>query len=383
MQKLILAHFISIIQNNTPSIRPQTPLPGTTPKKRKHQQIDDRAPPSHPPLTDEQLKRMDIDAIRRDLDYTIPGLFLEIRKLKGDGNQHNRFSSFDYTGKELDDYAGSQLKMMIENDDGEYFSCFKHLKAHVLPMVSGLNLQVAEMRDHIHTYDKSILGAYGKLSRLEKAIASSQKVVDIDCIAGLKCSLDSLQNQVTRIATQVASLTTSQTDILTDIQQIKEDITAIEQGGKGSFGFRDEAGYKRCRSEICCDTDMKMYTMHTCYLDCVKEVMREYHWWDSNMFNCHMDTFLELALDGSISSDEWLNCYKEIVKNMEERNKEDACAERKVAIPHKIHHLAKQLSLDAIFTTDEEKKAGHTMVSCDLTDCHYCEEKNKKTAKLL
>ena len=61
------------------------------------------------PLTDEQLKRMDIDAIRRDLDYTIPGLFLEIRKLRGDGNQHNRFSSFDYTGKELDDYA--------ENDD--------------------------------------------------------------------------------------------------------------------------------------------------------------------------------------------------------------------------------------------------------------------------
>ena len=126
------------------------------------------------PLTDERRKRMDIDAIRRDLDYTIPGLFLEIRKLKGDGNQHNRFSSFDYTGKELDDYAGSQLKMMIENDDGEYFSCFKHLKAHVLPMVSGLNLQVAEMRDHIHTYDTSIFGTIGKLSRLEKRIASIQ-----------------------------------------------------------------------------------------------------------------------------------------------------------------------------------------------------------------
>ena len=146
------------------------------------------------PLTDEQRKRIDIDAIRRDLDYTIPGLFLEIRKLKGDGNQHNRFSSFDYTGKELDDYAGSQLKMMIENDDGEYFSCFKHLKAHVLPMVSGLNLQVAEMRDHIHTYDKSIFGTIGKLSRLEKTIASIQD----------------------------------------DVTQMKEDIIAIEQERNGT-----------------------------------------------------------------------------------------------------------------------------------------------------
>ena len=208
-----------------------------------------------------------------------------------------------------------------------------------------------------------------------------KQLVDIDCIAGLKCSLDSVRNQVTLLATQVASLTTSQNKILTDVQQMKEDILAIEQEGKGSFGFRDEAGYKRCRSEICGDTDMKMYTMHTCYLDCVKELMREHHWWDSDMFNCHMNTFLQLALDGSISSDEWLNCYKEIVNKMERDR--DACAKRNVAIPNKIHHLAKQLSLDAIFTTDEEKRAGHTMVSCDLTDCHYCEEKNKKTAKLL
>ena len=294
------------------------------------------------PLTDEQRKRMDIDAIRRDLDYTIPGLFLEIRKLKGDGNQHTRFSSFDYTGKELDDYAGSQLKMMIEHDDGEYFSCFKHLKAHVLPMVSGLNLQVAEMRDHIHTYDKSILGTIGKLSRLEKTIASIQD----------------------------------------DVTQMTEDIIAIEQERKGgSFGFRDEDGYKRCRSEICCDTEMKMYTMHTCYLDCVKEMMRESRWWDEGgWFKSHMDTFLQLAIDGSISSDEWLNCYKEIVNNME-RDKE-ACAKRKIAIPNKIHHLAKQLSLDALFTTDEEREAGHSMVSCDLTDCHYCDKKKKKTATL-
>ena len=387
-------HFFFIIhKTTTPSLRPQTP-----PASRKRQRIDDeelvtiehgayeelitiasiamyegcygknddeirkwiealvkkikdaregKPPPppqpssSHPPLTDEQLKRMDIDAIRRDLDYTIPGLFLEIRKLRGDGNQHNRFSSFDYTGKELDDYAGSQLKMIIENDDGEYFSCFKHLKAHVLPMVSGLNLQVAEMRDHIQMYDKSILGTYGKLSRLEKTIASIQD----------------------------------------DVKQMREDITAIEQEGKGSFGFRDEDGYKRCRSEICWDTEMKMYTMHTCYLDCVKEMMRESRWWDEGgWFKSHMDTFLQLAIDGSISSDEWLNCYKAIVNNME-RDK-DACAKRKVAIPNKIHHLAKQLSLDALFTTNEEREAGHTMVSCDLTDCHYCHEKKKKTATL-
>ena len=369
MHDIISIHFVTI--------HPQTP-----PAHRKRQRIDDDE--AHPPLTDEQLKRMDIDAIRRDLDYTIPGLFLEIRKLKGDGNQHNRFSSFDYTGKELDDYAGSQLKMMIENDDGEYFSCFKHLKAHVLPMVSGLNLQVAEMRDHIHTYDKSILGAYGKLSRLEKAIASSQKVVDIDCIAGLKCSLDSLQNQVTRIATHVASLKTSQTDILTDIQQMKKDITAIEQErkGDGSFGFRDEAGYKRCRSEICMNyTEMKMYTMHTCYLDCIQEMMRGPRWWKSDMFQCHMNTFLQLALDGSIGSEEWLNCYKEIVNTME-LDKVACGVKDEVVIPYKIHHLAKQLSLDAIFTTDEEKRAGHTMVSCDLTDCHYCDDKKKKTATL-
>ena len=333
------------------------------------------------PLTDEQRKRMDIDAIRRDLDYTIPGLFLEIRKLKGDGNQHTRFSSFDYTGKELDDYAGSQLKMMIENDDGEYFSCFKHLKAHVLPMVSGLNLQVAEMRDHIHKYDTSILGAYGKLDRLDKTIASIQN----DYIAGLKCTLDSVQNQMTRIATQVASLTTSQASIQDDVKQMREDIFALEQErkGGGSFGYRDEDGYKRCRSEICCDTEMKMYTMHACYLDCVKEMMREYDWWwnENGWFTQHMDTFVQLALDGSITSDEWLNCYKEIVNNME-RDK-DECAKRKVAIPHKIHQLAKQLSLDAIFTTDEEREAGHTMVACDLTDCQYCDEKKKKTATLL
>ena len=294
-------------------------------------------------LTDEHRKQMDIDAIRRDLDYTIPGLFLEIRKLKGDGNQHNRFSSFDYTGKELDDYAGSQLKMMIENDDGEYFSCFKHLKAHVLPMVSGLNLQVAEMRDHIHTYDKSILGNIGKLSRLDKTIAS----------------------------------------IRDDVKQMREDITALEQERKGGpFGYRDEDGYKRCRSEICTNyTEMKMYTMHTCYLDCIQEMMRGPRWWKSDMYQCHMDTFLQLALDGSISSEEWLNCYKEIVNTMEMDKIE--CAKDEIVIPYKIHHLAKQLSLDAIFTTDEEREAGHTMVACDLTDCQYCDEKKKKTATLL
>ena len=388
MQDIISIHFINIIYNTTtPLCPPQTPPPANKKRKRNddddddddsitiskayydeiiklasatlfegcygktksemmewidnmNKKIADAATAS--PLTDEQRKRMDIDAIRRDLDYTIPGLFLEIRKLKGDGNRHNRFSSFDYTGKELDDYAGSQLKMMIENDDGEYFSCFKHLKAHVLPMVSGLNLQVAEMRDHIHTYDKSILGTIGKLSRLEKTIASIQD----------------------------------------DVTQMKEDITAIEQERKGgSFGYRDEDGYKRCRSEICGETEMKMYTMHTCYLDCVKEMMRESHWWDEGgWFKSHMDTFLQLAIDGSIGSEEWLYCYKEIVNNLE-RDK-DACAKRNVAIPNKIHHLAKQLSLDALFTTDEERDAGHTMVSCDLTDCHYCDDKKKKTATL-
>ena len=135
------------------------------PKKRKS---------NMPPIDEDQVTRMDIQAIRRDLDYIIPGLFLEVRKLRGDGNQYNRFSSFDYTGSQLNDYAGSHLKMMIENDDGDYFSCFKHLKAHVMPMASGLNLQVAEMRDHVQDYDRSIFSAHGKLSRLEKLIASIQ-----------------------------------------------------------------------------------------------------------------------------------------------------------------------------------------------------------------
>ena len=240
-----------------------------------------------------------------------------------------------------------------------------------------------ETRKWLAALEKKIEdAAAGKPAPTPPPSPKKKQLVDIDCIAGLKCNIDSVQNQVTRIATQVASLTTSQSEILKDIQQMKEDIIAIEQERKGSFGFRDEDGYKRCRSEICCDTEMKMYTMHTCYLDCVKEMMRESHWWDDGYwFKSHMDTFLKLAIDGSITSEEWLNCYKEIVNNME-RDKE-ACAKCKVAIPRKIHHLAKQLSLDAIFTTDKEREAGHTMVSCDLTDCHYCEEKNKKAAKLL
>ena len=201
--------------------------------------------------------------------------------------------------------------------------------------------------------------------RLNIVDAKQLNNVDNDCIAGLKCSLDSVQNQMTRIAT--------------DIQQMKEDIK-----GGGSFGFKDKDGYKRCRSEICCDTDMKLYTMHTCYLDCVKEMMRQYSWWrEGGWITSHMDTFLQIAIDGSISSDEWLNCYKTIVSNME-RDTVAACpTKRKYAIPNKIHHLAKQLSLDALLTTDEERDAGHTMVSCDLTDCHYCDEKKKKTATLL
>ena len=108
-----------------------------------------------PPLTEEQLTGMDIRTIRRDLDYTIPGLFIEIKKIKSDGNQHNRFSSFDYTGKQLDDYAGPQLKLMIENDDGKYFSCFKHLKAHVMPMVWSVDLICKWRRCEI-TYTSTI-----------------------------------------------------------------------------------------------------------------------------------------------------------------------------------------------------------------------------------
>ena len=150
----------------------------------------------------------------------------------------------------------------------------------------------------------------------------------------------------------------------------------MKEESSSSFAYEDDDGYKGCRSEICCDTEMKMYTMHTCYVDCIKEMMREYRWWKSNMFTCHMTTFLQLALDGSIRSEEWLNCYKEIVDNMERYK--GAYAKDKVVIPYKSHQLAKQLKLDANFTTDEEREAVHMMVSCDPTDCHYCDEKKKK-----
>ena len=186
-------------------------------------------------------------------------------------------------------------------------------------------------------------------------------------------------------AKQLSRLEKTLVSVQDDVKQMRMDIYDLEQErkGGGSFGFKDRDGYKRCRSEICCDTDMKMYTMHTCYLDCVKEMMREYNWWrEGGWFTSHMDTFLQIAIDGSISSDEWLNCYKAIVSNMEGKDTL-ACPKRKYAIPNKIHHLAKQLSLDALLTTDEERDAGHTMVSCDLTDCHYCDEKKKKTATLL
>ena len=136
---------------------------------------------------------------------------------------------------------------MIENDDGDYFSCFKHLTAHVMPMVSGLNLQVAEMRDHIHRYVKSILGSCGKLSRLEKVIASIQ---------------DDMQHMK---------------------KEIKE-ITATKDDG---------------------------YDEH-----------------------CHNKT--------------------------------------------ESHEMTRKGKLDANFTTEEEKEANHTMLLCDLTDCKYCIEKNKK-----
>ena len=137
---------------------------------------------------------------------------------------------------------------MIENDDGDYFSCFNHLKANVMPMVSRRNLQVAEMRDHIHSYDKSILGACGKLSHLEKVIASS----------------------------------------INDVQHMNKEITTM----------KDDDGYKHCHNK------------------------------------------------------------KEITE------------------------MARKRKLDANFTTEEEKAANHTMVLCDLTDCKYCIEKNKKECLL-
>ena len=254
--------------------------------------------------------------------------------------------------------------------------CYGRTKSEMKEWIDNMNKKIADAAAASPLTDEQRkrmdIDAIGKSPSPKK-----EQLVDIDYIAGLKCSLDSVQNQVTRIATQVASLTTSQTDILQDITYLH----AAVKGGSSSFAYRDEDGYKRCRSEICCDTEMKMYTMHTCYLDCVKEMMRESRWWEEGgWFKRHMDTFLQLVLDGSIGSEEWLNCYKEIVRNMERDR--DACAKRKVAIPNKIHHLAKQLSLDALFTTNEEREAGHTMVSCDLTDCHYCDEKNKKTATL-
>ena len=103
--------------------------------------------------------------IKRDLDYIVPGIFLEVKKLKGEGNQHNRFTSFDY--------AGSQSQVMNDDkiDDGGYFASFKYLQALLMPMVSGLNIEVAKMRDHMKGYGKSILNAHRKLNSQEKKTA--------------------------------------------------------------------------------------------------------------------------------------------------------------------------------------------------------------------
>ena len=307
MQKLILPHFFSIIQNNTPSLRPQTPPANK--KRKRDEEEEDSLITLERPYYDELIKLASVALFE---------------------------------------------------------GCYGKTKSEMMEWIDTMNKKIAD-------------AAAGNPSP-----SPPKKTMQLDStyIAGLKCNLDCIQNQMTRIATQVASLTTSQTEILTDIQQMRKDIYYLEQERKGgSFGFKDRDGYKRCRSEICCDTDMKMYTMHTCYLDCVKEMMREYNWWrEGGWITNHMDTFLQIAIDGSISSDEWLNCYKAIVSNMEKDTL--ACPKRKYAIPNKIHHLAKQLSLDALFTSDEEREAGHTMVSCDLTDCHYCDEKKKKTATL-
>ena len=291
MQKLILPHFFSIIQNNTPSLRPQTPP--ASKKRKRDEEEEDSLITLEKPYYDELIKLASVALFE---------------------------------------------------------GCYGKTKSEMMEWIDNMNKKIAdaaaaspltdEQRKRLNIVDAK------QLSRLEKTLVSVQD----------------------------------------DVKQMRKDIYYLEQErkGGGSFGFKDRDGYKRCRSEICCDTDMKMYTMHTCYLDCVKEMMREYNWWrEGGWFTSHMDTFLQIAIDGSISSDEWLNCYKAIVSNME-RDTLAACpTKRKYAIPNKIHHLAKQLSLDALLTTDEERDAGHTMVSCDLTDCHYCDEKKKKTATLL
>ena len=48
------------------------------------------------------------------------------------------------------------------------------------------------------------------------------------------------------------------------------------------------------------------------------------------------------------------------------------------SIPKEIHEVARKLQLDVNFTTEEEEEANHTMLLCDLKDCKYCIEKNKK-----
>ena len=40
--------------------------------------------------------------------------------------------------------------------------------------------------------------------------------------------------------------------------------------------------------------------------------------------------------------------------------------------------MASKLKLDANFTTEEEKEAITTMLLCNLIDCKYCIETNKK-----
>ena len=62
------------------------------------------------------------------------------------------------------------------------------------------------------------------------------------CVAGLRCSKENMKNQMTRIATQVASITTSQTQIKKDIKDLQGEIIK-------NFDYEDEDRYEHCHKE--------------------------------------------------------------------------------------------------------------------------------------
>ena len=140
------------------------------------------------------------------------------------------------------------------------------------------------------------------------------------------------------------------------VKNLKQAVEELQMGHLakyGSFGYKDEDGYYHCKSEICRNGEKKLYYIHKRHLDCIKDMMSEYHWWDYG-FEYNMHSFLRLIAHDDADRTEWLQCYNMIVEEMD-KDKE-ACEEQGVTIPTHIHNIAKKLSFAVATDTTEERK---------------------------